>query len=337
MNQSMNRRQFLRTSTLMTAGAGLTLGGCANGAAGSSAAATQAVTSPTPQQAFAYQGGLSPWPICIDTFTIRPASLTEKIHIAHETGWDGLEIWESELREYEENGGDLKQLGQRIKDLGLQVPNVIALWNAFPQTNEAFENDLPTQRERMRQARDIGAEYIQVVGAPARPWQEFDLQQASQQYRRYIEIGIEDYNIKPAVMFLQFLPHIQRMGQASAIAIDADHPQAKIIPDVFHLYRGGTGFAGLKHIQGSFIAVFQINDVPADPPRDELEDEHRIFPGDGILPLDEALKDVYAGGFDGAVTLQLFNRELWERNLKDIAKEGHEKTVAVVAKAMGKA
>lgn len=333
MRQSMNRREFLRTSTLAAGTTGLTLGGCANGPA---ATAQPVAAAQQPAKAFAYQDGLSPWPICIDTFTIRPASLTEKIHIAHETGWDGLEIWESELREYEENGGDLPQLGRRISELGLQVPNVIALWQAFPQTDEAFENNLPTQRERMRQARDIGAKHIQVVGAPARPWQQFDLQQAARHYRRYLEIGIQDYNVKPAVMFLQFLPHIQRLGQASAIAMDADHPEAKIIPDVFHLYRGRSGFAGLKHIKGSFIAVFQINDVPADPPRDQLEDEHRIFPGDGILPLEEALQDIHANGFDGAVTLQLFDRQLWERNLKDVAEEGRDKTVAVVAKAMGR-
>lgn len=337
MSEHLDRRQFLhRTGAAgLVAGAGLTGAGCA-GSDRPTLGSAQASNSAGGQK-FAYQDGLSPWPICIDTFTIRPASLEEKIRIAHDTGWDGLEIWENELSEFEQEGGNLKDLGNRLRDMGLIVPNVIALWEAFPQSDEEFEQNLPTQRERMRMSQDVGAEHIQVVGLPPRPWQEFDLQRASAMYRRYLEIGLNDYNVNPAVMFLQFMPHIQRMGQASAIALDADHPNAKIIPDVFHLYTGGSGFAGLKHVQPHFIAVFQINDVPDNPPREELEDEHRIYPGDGILPLEQALQDLYANGYENPVTLQLFDETLWEGDLEDVGREGREKTVEVVAKAMGKA
>jgi Pyruvate/2-oxoacid:ferredoxin oxidoreductase gamma subunit len=55
-----------------------------------------------------YQNGASPWPICLDTATIRPASLLEKIKIAAEAGYDGIEPWDGELEEYEKNGGNLK-------------------------------------------------------------------------------------------------------------------------------------------------------------------------------------------------------------------------------------
>ena len=328
-NHAMDRRQFIKHGGLA---AGLAVGA---GTLGSGAA--NAADNQDTDEAFPYQNGLSPWPICMDTSTIRPASLDEKIRICAETGWDGIEIWDGELNDYEQDGGDLEELGARLQDLGLSVPNVVALFNAFPQSDDEFEENLDTQRRRMRQAQAIGAEHIQTVGTPGRPWEEFDLERASRMYRRYLEIGLEEYNINPAVMFLQFMPHIQRMGQASAIAIDADHPNAKVIPDVFHMYTGGTGFNGLKHLQGSFIAIFQINDVPSDPPREELEDQHRIFPGDGVLPLEQALQDIHAIGFKGAVSLQLFNPEYWERDLIDVGREGLEKTVEVVARAFGRA
>jgi 2-keto-myo-inositol isomerase len=332
MADSINRRRFLQRSGLT---AGLALGASACGAAptrSSGVGATEAVRPVA--RPLRYQGGRSPWPICLDTSTIRPASLQEKVRICAETGWDGIELWEGELNEYEQAGGNLRDLGSQLRDLGLQVPNVVSLWNAFPQTDEEFEANLDTQRRRLRQAGDVGAAHIQAVGMPARPWQEFDLQRAARQYRRYLEIGLSDYNVNPAVMFLQFMPHIQRMGQASAIAIDADHPRAKVVPDTFHLYRGGTGFSGLKHVRGSFVGVFQINDVPADPPREELEDRHRIFPGDGILPLEQALQDLHASGYVGTVSLQVFNEEYWQRDLRGVAREGLEKTVDVVARAL---
>jgi 2-keto-myo-inositol isomerase len=305
---------------------------------GSSAAAAGAVLSGassfTNRESARYQNGRSPWPVSLDTSTIRPADgITEKIRIAGEAGYDGIEPWEGELNEYEEAGGDLRELGRRIEDYGMKVPNVVALWNAIPPTQEEWEEREEEHRHRFRQASEVGAKYIQTVLTPARSWQEYDLNFAAEKFHELLEMGINDYNVIPALNFLQFLPHNQRIGQASAIALNADHPEAKIIPDTFHMYAGGSGFNGLKHIRGSFIAIFQINDVPADPPREELEDEHRVYPGDGIFPLADILTDLKDTGFDEFVSLQLFNRTYWEQDLLEVAKTGLEKTVTVIEEA----
>ena len=66
-----------------------------------------------------YQNGASPWPISLDTATIRPSSLKDKVRIAAEAGYDGIEPWDTELEEYEKKGGNLKELGMEIKKLGL--------------------------------------------------------------------------------------------------------------------------------------------------------------------------------------------------------------------------
>ena len=64
--------------------------------------------------------------------------MEEKVRIAAETGYDAIEPWEGELRDYERDGGSLEDLGRRIADAGLFVPSVIGLWNAIPPTREAF-------------------------------------------------------------------------------------------------------------------------------------------------------------------------------------------------------
>ena len=89
-----------------------------------------------------YQNGQSPWPICLDTFTIRPASLLEKVNIAAEAGYDALEPWDMELKAYEEEGGNLKELGKMIRDKGLFVPSMIGLWGCIPDTQEKFNSSL---------------------------------------------------------------------------------------------------------------------------------------------------------------------------------------------------
>lgn len=322
----MTRLAFDRR-TLLAAGAAVALPAVAGRATESTPANAASVLR--------YQGNKSPWPLCLDTATIRPASLDDKIRFAAAAGFDAIEPWEGELNDYEKKGGSLQDLGKRIRDAGLFVPSVIGLWNAIPATREAFDKSLVDSRRRMRQAAAIGAEHIQVVPQPQRPWQEFDPKWAADRYRELLEIGLEEFKINPALVFVEFLPGCARMGQAAAIALDADHPKAKIIPDVFHMHIGGSGFAGLRHLRGEFFAIFQFNDAPAEPPLGQLKDEHRVFPGDGVLPLGDILRDLQATGYTGCVSLELYNPEYWKRDLEGVAKEGRDKTLAVIQQAVG--
>ncbi|MEM9346600.1 MAG: sugar phosphate isomerase/epimerase family protein [Planctomycetota bacterium] len=280
-----------------------------------------------------YQNGKSPWPICLDFATIRPSPTIAKVRIAAAAGYDAIEPWEGDLHKFEQEGGDLKDLGKRIKDMGMFVPSVIGLWGAIPATREAFDKSLEATRRRMRQAADIGAEHIQVVPQPNRPWEDFDPKWAADRYRELIEIGINDYNIKPALVFVEFLPGVKRMGQAAAIAIDADHPEAKIIPDIFHMLIGDSGFNGLKHLNGDFMAIFQFNDAPKDMVVADMKDKDRVYPGDGILPLPDILRDLKATGYTGCISLELYNPNYWEQNHLGVAKTGLEKTLKVIEEA----
>ncbi|MDC0429122.1 sugar phosphate isomerase/epimerase [Phycisphaerales bacterium] len=281
-----------------------------------------------------FQNGRSPWPICLDTATIRPVPLLEKVRIAAEAGFDAIEPWDGELRDFEREGGSLRDLRTRIEDAGLFVPSVIGLWNAIPPTREGWDAGLADTRDRMRMASTIGAEHIQVIPQPQRPWPEFDLAWASARYRDLLVMGLADYQINPAMVFVQFLPGVARLGQAAAIALDADHPKARIIPDVFHMHIGDSGFSGLRHLQGDFIAIFQFNDAPATPAKIDLKDEHRVFPGDGILPLEQCLRDLRDIGYRRCVSLELYNPAYWKRDPLEVAMEGRKKTVKVIERAL---
>ncbi len=318
----MKRRDFLSMGA--AAGVGIAATGCSV----SSGNATAPVRRRT------YQNGRSPWPICLDTATIRPASLVDKVRIASEAGYDAIEPWDGELREYERQGNHLADLGKMIRDAGLFVPSVIGLWEAIPPTREAWEANLPATRDRMRMASAIGAQHIQVVPQPARPWREFDPFWAAARYRDLLEIGLNEYNINPAMVFVQFLEGSRTLGQASQIALDADHPKAKVIPDVFHMYIGDSGFNGLRHIRGDFIAIFQFNDAPASPEKAQLKDEHRVYPGDGILPLEQCIRDLVTIGYTGCVSVELYNPTYWKQDHATVARTGLEKTLGVIERAL---
>ena len=284
-----------------------------------------------------WQNGRSPWPLCLDTATIRPQSLEDKVRLAAKHGFDALEPWEGELNDYEKKGGDLADLGKRIRDAGLVVPSVIGLWKALPATDAEFEQNLPACRERMRQAHAIGAEHVQTI-----PWFDWpkvtpagtlDRTRLAGYYRRILEIGLHDYGLQPAFVFLEFVHDLRTIDHAIEVLEATDHPRAQTIPDTFHMHVGGTPPADLGRLAGSAIAIFQIADAPADVPREQLKDVHRVLPGDGVLPLVESLRLLRAAGYAGAISLELYNPAYHARDPDEFLPEARAKTLAVIERS----
>ena len=314
----MQRRKFITLGTM----------------AGTVAAAAPALAFPVEtiagKKEKRYQRAASPWPVCLDTATIRPASLKDKIKIAAKAGYDAIEPWDNELEEFEAAGGSLKDLGKKIRDLGLFVPSVIGLWNALPPTQELWDASLKDTRRRMKMASAIGAQYIQTI--PNTVGENYDPKWVAARYRDIIEIGMNEFNIQPALVFVKYFP-LRTMGQAAAIAFDANHPKAMIIPDVYHMHISEGGFECLKLLRGNMIAIFQFNDAPASPVLKELKDEHRVYPGDGILPLATIFKDLKATGYKGCISLEMYNPAYWKENHQQVAETGLRKTLEVIRKA----
>jgi len=309
----MNRRKFIT-------------GAAATGISTISFAST--LTTDNSEIVKRYQNGQSPWPICLDTATIRPVKgLEKKVEIAIAAGYDAIEPWDRDLEEYEKNGGDLKKLGAKIKEAGLFVPSMIGLWGCIPKNEEEFQKSLPATKNRMRMASEIGCTYVQAI--PNQVGENYDVAFVASCYRRLLEIGIKEYNVIPALVFVKMFP-LKTMGQATAVALDANHPEAKIIPDVYHMYISEGGFEGLKFLNGDIFAIFQFNDAPKGMEISAMEDKHRVFPGDGILPLPQILKDLKNTGFNGCISLELYNPEYYSRDLLEVAKIGLQKTLSVI-------
>lgn len=169
--------------------------------AGSISASLTIATASTPSLSISvapknekrYQNGRSPWPICLDTATIRPAGgLEKKVEIAHKAGYDAIEPWDNELQEYEKSGGNLKKLVEKIKNLDMFVPSMIGLWGCLQPNPELFEKSLNETRNRMRMASEIGCQYVQAI--PNEIGENFDYKFAAESYRRLIEIGKKEFN-----------------------------------------------------------------------------------------------------------------------------------------------
>ena len=164
------------------------------------------------------------------------------------------------------------------------------------------------------------------VGATDRP--VGDLLMVAQRYRTLLELG-DELGVVPQVEVWGSSRTLGRLGEAALVAIEAQHPKACILADVYHLHRGGSDFGGIKLLGPGSIHVFHFNDYPAEPPREQLTDADRVFPGDGIAPLKPLLRDLAANGSRVTLSLELFNRKYWSQDPLSVAKAGLEKMKAL--------
>jgi 2-keto-myo-inositol isomerase len=272
------------------------------------------------------------WPLCLNTSTIRPASLIDKIKIAAGTGYVAVELWNDDLTEFEAQGGSLKEIKQRLQDAGMKVPSIIALFDWMQSEGAQKEAGFREARRRMAQAAAIGAPHI--VASPVPDSSNLDIGAASARYRELLELG-SDLGVIPAMEFLGFFRNVYQLEQAVSIARQADHPEACIVLDPFHLYRGGSGFGGIKLFKDVTISICHFNDSPALPPQFEQQDADRVYPGDGVLPLAQMLRDLKAIGYGGYLSIELFNPGYWKQNLREVANTAREKTESILS-AIGK-
>ncbi len=263
--------------------------------------------------------------LCLNTSTIRPASLMDKIAIAGEAGYEAIELWSDDLTEYEAENGSLEGVVEALEDNGLKVATLIALHGWMDSAGEEHQKALADARRRMRQAAAVGSSYI--IASPPRG--EVDLHQGAQRYRQLLEMG-KEYGVKPAMEFLGFVEGVNQIKDAWQIVTEADDPDGTIVLDVFHIYRGGSPVDDLRKIPGDRIAIFHFNDAPAHPPREQQTDADRVYPGDGIAPLGDMLEIIKESGYQGIVSLELFNRTYWEQDPKEVARVGLEKTRAAL-------
>lgn len=272
---------------------------------------------------------------CFNTSTIRgqKLSIVDEIEIVGKAGYDGIEPWVREIEAYVKDGGSLKDLKKRLDDHGLQVESAIGFAQWIVDDDEKRAAGLETAKRDMDLVAQLGGTHIAAppVGAH-RGSGPVDLFKAAERYRALIEVGVE-IGVIPQVEVWGFSDNLSRLGESIFVAIEAGHPQACLLPDIYHIYKGGSDFAGLNIVAGSSIHCFHVNDYPADPPRDTIADKDRVYPGDGVAPVSEILRTVAANGCKAALSLELFNPSYWEQDAMEVAKTGLEKTKEAVAKA----
>jgi 2-keto-myo-inositol isomerase len=271
----------------------------------------------------------------LNTSTIRQQNLglVGEIKTAAKVGFDGIEIWMGTLEKYVKEGGKLADIRKLSNDLGIRIEDSIgfATWIVDDDTkrNAALEQ---IKRE-MDVLAQIGCKRMAAPPFGATNEPGLNLYKAAERYAKVLGIG-KEMGVLPQLELWGFSKNMHLFGETLLVAAESGHPDALILPDVYHFMRGGSPFNALEFINGNKVQVFHINDYPAIEDRTKLTDAMRVMPGEGVAPLNQILQMLNAKNTPIVLSLEIFNEAVWKMDATVACTMGLAKMKAMVAKAL---
>ncbi len=271
-----------------------------------------------------------PFIFCLNTATIRGQKLgiVKEAEVAANAGYQAIEPWVDSIDTYAKEGGSLKDLNRRIRDLGLTVESAIGFPQWIVDDDARRAKGLERAKYELDLVAQVGGKRLAAPPSGATDRPGLSLLAAAERYKALLELGAAA-GVVPQLELWGFSKNLNRLGECACVAIETGDPNACVLLDVYHLYKGGSDYHGLPLLSGQAVHVLHMNDYPAEPPREKIDDSYRIYPGDGIGPVQEILGMLRAMGGAKVLSLELFSRKYWAMDPLEVARTGLEKMKAV--------
>lgn len=275
-------------------------------------------------------GSANSFTYCLNMATIRGHKLgfVKELEVASKAGFQSVEIWLDSLQTYLDNGGTLKDAGKRLNDLGIKVESAIGFAEWIVDDDAKRTAGLEKMKREMDMLAQIGCKRTAAPPAGATTIAGLDLRKAGERYRTVLEMGNQS-GVVPHLELWGFSKNLSRVSEVLYVTLESGHPSARVLLDVFHLYKGGSAVESLHMINPMATEIFHMNDYPSDKPASTIIDADRIYPGDGIAPIRRILQLLQSPARPLILSFEVFNKSYYSQDAVAVAKTALVKMKAV--------
>jgi 4-hydroxyphenylpyruvate dioxygenase len=245
-------------------------------------------------------------------------TLNEKLEAIAAARFKGVEIFENDLLSFD---GTPAQVGRRIKDLGLEAVTFQPFRDfegmPEPQRSKAFSR----AERKFDLMGELGCDLLMVCSNVS-PDSLGGIDRAVADFRALGERA-GNRGLRVAFEALAWGRHIHDYRDAWDVVRRADHPAVGLVLDTFHILARRTDLTPLRAIPKDRIFLVQAADAPG-LHMDYLSwsRHYRCFPGQGDLPIGEFMEALQATGFDGLLSLEIFNDSFRAGSVRSVAIDG---------------
>jgi sugar phosphate isomerase/epimerase len=140
------------------------------------------------------------------------------------------------------------------------------------------------------------------------------------------------FNMTCSVEFVRASPYMSTLLTALKVTREAAHPNFGLMFDFYHFWSGYNRLEDMDQIRPGEIRHVHFQDVP-DMPRELLDNNTRIIPGDGVAPVVPMLRKLAEKGYAGPLSVELFLPKFRDGDPYEVAREIRQKCEAVMSKA----
>jgi 4-hydroxyphenylpyruvate dioxygenase len=245
--------------------------------------------------------------------------LREKLSAIAKAGFDGVEIFENDFLVFDESP---RQLGRMVRDFGLEI-TLFQPFRDFEGMPEPLRSRTFDRAERKFDLmQEMGTDLVLVcsnvstaaLGGLDRAAADFN-ELGERAAKRGLKVGYEA---------LAWGRHINDHRDAWEIVRRADHPNIGLILDSFHTLARKIDVNSIRSIPKEKIFIIQLADAPKiDMDLLYWSRHFRNMPGEGELPVQDFMTAVAETGYDGYLSLEIFNDQFRGGSPGAIANDGH--------------
>jgi 4-hydroxyphenylpyruvate dioxygenase len=245
-------------------------------------------------------------------------TLNEKLEATAAARFKGVEIFENDLLSFD---GTPAEVGRRIRDLGLEAVT-FQPFRDFEGLPESLRAKAFSRAERKFDLmQELGCDLLMVCSNVS-PDSLGGIDRAAADFRALGERAAAR-GLRVAFEALAWGRHVNDYRDAWEVVRRADHPAVGLVLDSFHVLARGTDLAALRSVPGDRIFLVQVADAPKlDMDYLSWSRHYRCFPGQGELPIGAFMNALQATGFDGLLSLEIFNDSFRAGSARSVAIDG---------------
>ena len=204
---------------------------------------------------------------------------------------------------------------------------VTGLWEPNPN----FAKNLETFKKRCEQFAELGAPLVYSPCSTAAKFTQDDYSKGVENIRQVAEAA-KQFNLKVAAEFVRSSTYMASLPTALSLHRQAAHPNFGILFDCYHFWSGPNKFEDMDLIRPGEIIHAHLNDTQ-DLPRELLDLQSRVIPGEGVAPLAKILRKLVDKGYSGPISVELFLPKYQQADPYELAKEIKLKSEATFKQA----
>jgi sugar phosphate isomerase/epimerase len=190
-----------------------------------------------------------------------------------------------------------------LDDLGLKAvssSNQLGIVEPNPNRAKALD-DLKWKCEL---AQILGADRLVVVPVTTAKITVEDYKRGVDNLREAAEIA-RPFGVSLMLEFFKFSTFINSLSTSLMVVRAANHPNVRLMMDTFHFWNGPSKLEDFDQLHDGELAHLHFEDTPGEPPRELIEQRHRVLPGDGVVPLKKIVDAAKQKGYAGPLSVEL--------------------------------